>query len=275
MDATSTLEQGQEDQLRRLEHNLVREHDELPPDVVRYEIAQAHASFASARITTFVPILVERVAQRRLSSPSIGADVPHTELVRCPSTYSAEMPLRTWGWYMAKQLLADESPRRWAHTQGVARRAAEVAGALPPEDRQVLVAAAWLHDIGYAEEVIDTGFHQLDGARYLLAHGAPRRVCALVAHHSGAAAVAEVRGLSAELGEFDDEHGPVRDALWYCDMTTGPDGTPMSFAERMRELRARRSPDDPAIQALATNEDERASAVQRTEHLLQRTLTPA
>ena len=30
-----------------------------------------------------------------------------------------------------------------------------------------MTAAAWLHDIGYAPAVDDTGFHPLDGARYL------------------------------------------------------------------------------------------------------------
>ena len=38
----------------------------------------------------------------------------------------------------------------------------------------VLVAAPWLHDIGYAVEVTDTGFHPLDGACYLASPGAPR-----------------------------------------------------------------------------------------------------
>ena len=34
------------------------------------------------------------------------------------------------------------------------------------------MAAAWLHDIGYAEELLDTGFHPLDGARFLASAGA-------------------------------------------------------------------------------------------------------
>ncbi|NKQ58542.1 HDIG domain-containing protein [Amycolatopsis sp. K13G38] len=273
MSPTAILEPAQEDQLWQVEQRLVRDHDELPPELVRHEVARARALFTSARITTFVPILVERTARRRLSDSSIGSDSPLTQAMDQSGDYARSMSLRTWGWYTAKQLLADELPRRWAHTRGVAHRAAEVARSLPAEDRQILIAAAWLHDIGYAEELIDTGFHQLDGARYLAARGVPRRVCALVAHHAGAAAVAAVRGLSAELAEFDDEQGPVRDALWYCDMTTAPDGTPVSFAERMRELRARRSPDDPVIQALAGNESERAAAVSRTEELLHSTAT--
>jgi hypothetical protein len=42
--------------------------------------------------------------------------------------------------------------------------------------REVLVAAAWVHDIGYAPELLATGFHPLDGARYLTGLGVPERV---------------------------------------------------------------------------------------------------
>ena len=38
-----------------------------------------------------------------------------------------------------------------------------------------LVAAAWLHDIGYAPELVETGFHPLDGARYLRREGLMNR----------------------------------------------------------------------------------------------------
>jgi HD superfamily phosphodiesterase len=31
----------------------------------------------------------------------------------------------------------------------------------------LLEAAAWLHDIGYSPEIAVSGFHPLDGARYL------------------------------------------------------------------------------------------------------------
>jgi hypothetical protein len=39
-------------------------------------------------------------------------------------------------------------------------------------------------------------------------------VCALVAHHAGAAAVADLVGLAGPLAAFDDERTAVRDALW-------------------------------------------------------------
>lgn len=230
-------------QIRRLEARLQAEREHVPPTVLHGWIQAARARFAGASVLVYVPILVERQVRARLDDGGAAAET-------------------------AARLLAGELPRRWAHSRGVARRAEEIAPLLGRDEGAVLVAAAWLHDIGYAAEVARTGFHQLDGARYLARQGVPERVCALVAHHAGAAAVAELTGLAAELAAFDDERGPVRDALWYCDMTTSPDGHPVSFEDRMAELRARRGPDDPVVRALAANGDERAAAVRRTEEFL-------
>ena len=57
---------------------------------------------------------------------------------------------------------------RWRHTQAVAVRARSAGAAVEPHDRDLVVAAGWLHDIGYADSVADTGLHPLDGAEYLL-----------------------------------------------------------------------------------------------------------
>jgi len=40
--------------------------------------------------------------------------------------------------------------RRWRHVQGVARCALQLARLTPPENASHLIAAAWLHDLGYA-----------------------------------------------------------------------------------------------------------------------------
>jgi hypothetical protein len=45
--------------------------------------------------------------------------------------------------------------------QGVVRQAQEVSAILPAEEREVLVAAAHLHDLGYAPALVETGFHAL------------------------------------------------------------------------------------------------------------------
>ena len=86
----------------------------------------------------------------------------------------------------ARTFLRKTRPQRWLHAQGVASRAAELARTVRKSDRPVLITAAWLHDIGYGQEIQVTGFHPLDGATYLLANGWDQLIAALVAHHSGA-----------------------------------------------------------------------------------------
>lgn len=104
----------------------------------------------------------------------------------------------------------------------------------------MLVAAAWLHDIGYADSLAVTGFHPLDGARWLRENGFDPRVTALVANHSVALIEADERGLGDELAaEFPLETSPTSDALVYCDMTTGPDGQDFDVADRLKEIRSR------------------------------------
>jgi HD superfamily phosphodiesterase len=89
-----------------------------------------------------------------------------------------------------------------------------------PDD---LVAAVWLHDIGYAPDLVQTGFHPLDGARFLRCAGVDGQVVSLMAYHSCARAEAAVRGLAAELAAEFTPAGPLlTDAPLYCDMTTGP-----------------------------------------------------
>ncbi len=148
----------------------------------------------------------------------------------------------------AEHLAADllrNSGDRWEHTRTVAARAAEAAEVLPAEQRPALVAAAWLHDIGYAEQVRGTGFHPLDGARYLHQRGWPPVIAGLVAHHSGARFVAAVRGLETELADFADPvycTGPLADALTWADQTTSPCGRPVDHAARMADMLHRHGP---------------------------------
>ncbi len=114
-----------------------------------------------------------------------------------------------------------------------------MSAAVAPGERDLLVASAWLHDIGYAPPIAHLRFHPVDGARFLEARDAPERLCALVAHHSCARYEAEERGLTAELSAWELEVSPVMDALCAADMTTGPQGQRFTFAERIAEILAR------------------------------------
>ncbi|GAA3516244.1 HD domain-containing protein [Actinocatenispora rupis] len=147
--------------------------------------------------------------------------------------------------------LLDDLPERWTHTRAVALRVADLARTVPAGDREVLLAAAWLHDIGYSPETYVTGFHPLDGALYLERHGWPDRVAALVAHHSGADFVAAARGLPGALDRFPHEHSSVSDALTYADHTVGPHGEPMTSDERLADILARHGPHSPQARAQA------------------------
>lgn len=145
---------------------------------------------------------------------------------------------------IAEGLLAPQLPRRWAHTQGVARKARELAHLAGP-DADILEAAAWLHDIGYAQAIATTGFHPLDGAQYLRGNGLDARLVALVAHHSTAGFEAEERGLSKDLGSIDREcvNVHLHDLLTFCDMTTSPDGESVNLEDRLQDIYRRYEPD--------------------------------
>lgn len=180
------------------------------------------------------------------------------------------MDLTVWAARTAHHYLADPLPKRWSHVRGAGRQADRVGRELlPADERELLVAAALLHDIGYAKPLVRSGFHPLDGAWFLTEAGVPPRVCALVAHHSAAAATARLRGLSAQLAEFPDERTLLRDALWYVDLTTDPSGRPITFDERIAGIRARHGPDSLNVRALeAGGLVERAAAVGRVSRRL-------
>lgn len=165
----------------------------------------------------------------------------------------------------AELVLSKSMPRRWCHVEGVGRRAEVCTGLFAKSDAKVLVAAAYLHDIGYAPSVTSTGFHALDGAEYLQRHGFPERVCALVAYHSCAYLEAELRGLTAELQSWSDEATSVRDALWWADMTTGPDGAVINVVDRIEEIQKRYGPEDLVTFFIRQAKSELVAAVERTE----------
>jgi hypothetical protein len=153
--------------------------------------------------------------------------------------------------------------------QAVAAQASRIAPALlSPAERETLIAAAWLHDIGYAPALATTGFHPLDGARHLEALGVDRRLCCLVAHHSGATFEAEERGYTVELAAFEREDGPVMDALIYSDMTTGPAGQRLDFEARIAEILDRYPPGHPVHRAISRSRPTLAAAVDRTARQL-------
>ncbi|MEV7770970.1 HD domain-containing protein [Kitasatospora sp. NPDC086791] len=142
---------------------------------------------------------------------------------------------------VARSELAEPPPRRWAHTQGVADRAGRLDGVLG-QKAGLLVCAALLHDVGHAPRLAATGFHPLDGARFLRdVHGADDQLTRLVANHSFALLEAEERGLRETMeAEFPLLENPrLVDSLVWCDMTTTPDGGPTTAEARVAEILGR------------------------------------
>jgi hypothetical protein len=135
-----------------------------------------------------------------------------------------------------------------------------------------VTAAAWLHDIGYAPGLHDSGFHPLDGARYLReGQRTDPLVCRLVAHHSCAAVEAAERGLAADLfREFKPAPAQLADGLIYCDMTTGPQGHPMAVGQRLAEISHRYGPDHVVTKALVQSAPDLAASVARVTRELTR-----
>lgn len=174
-----------------------------------------------------------------------------------------------WAAELARKLLEVPLPRRWAHVQGVAAQARSLAPILG-NDAGVLEAAAWLHDVGYAPEVADTGFHPLDGARYLRdVEHADLMLCGLVANHSCAIIEAEERGLAEALSsEFPPPPRALSDALAYCDMTTTPTGEVVAVRDRLSEIAERYGPHDVVTRFIRRAEPELISSVTRTDRRL-------
>lgn len=163
---------------------------------------------------------------------------------------------------LAKELLATVLPDRFEHVAGVASRARMLAKSLAIRDAGTLVAAAWLHDVGYASALQSTGFHPLDGARYLDRRGFDPGVVALVAFHSAARVEAELRGLSDTLDNAFSRPDPdLLEVLTFCDMTTGPRGQRMTVDERLEEILERYPPTDVVHRSVASSADQLRATV--------------
>lgn len=153
---------------------------------------------------------------------------------------------------------------RWAHSRAVALRAQEIAGAVDPDDHGTLLAAAYLHDVGYAPELVAYGFHPLDGALWLRTRGLDRLGC-LVAHHTGAIFEADALGLADPMRAFRDERSVVSDALTYSDLTTGPTGERLTVARRLNEIESRYGAESLVVRALKSAYECLLASVERTE----------
>lgn len=156
--------------------------------------------------------------------------------------------LVSWASELARNLL-EAVENRWTHTRAVAERAQSVGADMSSADRELLVAAAYLHDIGYAPALQSTGFHPLDGANHLSSLG-HERLANLVANHSAARVEAERRGLGALMDQYPDNDPQLTAALTYCDMTISGDGRVVTVDERLSDVGDRHGKDGAVFEAV-------------------------
>ena len=159
-------------------------------------------------------LICSRVRERPLVLLFLAISL-RSDKIRCMDDF-----LVAWAAERAKELLLPLG-NRWLHVQGVVQRASWVGQTFEEEDCHLLLASAYLHDIGYAPSLRVTGFHPLDGALYVRSCGY-ERLASLIAHHFEARFEAHLRGCDRLLLEFPHEHSAVADALKYCDATTSP-----------------------------------------------------
>jgi hypothetical protein len=165
-------------------------------------------------------------------------------------THMRPGPARSHAAIVADRLLRGVGTR-FAHSARVAGQAARVARLLDPPWRSAVVDAAWLHDIGYSDRVASTGFHPLDGARWLRDRGWQSEVCRLVAWHTAASTEGVLRGLHGALAaEFDSPPTLAGAALAWADVTSSPTGEPSKVADRLADILRRYPADSIAHRAI-------------------------
>ncbi len=157
--------------------------------------------------------------------------------------------------------------RRHAHSRAVGSRAAAIGPAVVGDQTTTLVAAAILHDIGYAPELAVTGFHPLDGARFLRDQGFAD-IARMVAHHTGARNEARLRGLDELEDEFPFDDSLLQRALTYCDLTTDPDGRPTTVTARVDEIVERYGDDHVVGRAVQIGRPEFLAIEQEIDQIL-------
>jgi hypothetical protein len=158
---------------------------------------------------------------------------------------------------------------RLDHSAAVAARSDVVADLVEPAWRSPLRDAAWLHDVGYSETLALTGFHPLDGARWLRDHDWPSETCRLVAWHTEA--LEEARHYGLDTGLCDEFRRPAplaAAALAWADLTTSPLGEPWRAERRIADILSRYPPGSIVHEATRASLPGLRNAVRTIEHLL-------
>lgn len=148
---------------------------------------------------------------------------------------------------MSRELLGKHiSPEtnRYKHILGVVNRLQDLLPKLPISNQQriELLNAAFLHDIGYSDQLNKLSFHPLDGAIYAQRIGYAKPVVSAVLFHS--CAYDQMKMYRNDLSEYmernyldlTDEDLFFIKVITYCDLHTSPTGENITLDYRISEV---------------------------------------
>jgi len=159
--------------------------------------------------------------------------------------------------------------RRLDHSAAVAAQIDRVTGLVESEWRRPVKDAAWLHDVGYSPDLALTGFHPLDGARWLRDHRWSTETCRLVAWHTEPLEEARLYGLDNELAaEFERPPRRAGAALAWADLTSSPSGERWDPQRRLADILDRYPPGSRVNEATRASLPALWAAVREIEDLL-------
>ena len=160
--------------------------------------------------------------------------------------------------------LVTTHPRTGAFTFGVSSRRPNRQVHSWPDSGRV----CWPAALSAISELVATGSHPLDGARFLRKRG-HEELAGPVAHHSGARREAKLRGLEAYEDEFPFGDSLLDRALTYCDLTVSPDGRHVTLKNRIAEIKRRYGADHVVTTAIEAGRAEFEDAVARMERMME------
>ena len=162
------------------------------------------------------------------------------------------------------------NPQRLAHIMVVAdrvRQSARDMNELNPGqnvDEELAFVAALVHDIGYLEDAYQTGFHPLDGARYLERSGFPK-LAELIVGHSSAPEESQLRGL----GTINASDDIIADLITYWDSQVKQGGEVVAAEQRHEDILLRYGEHSVVGQAAIRARPRIQEIARRVERLLQ------
>lgn len=140
---------------------------------------------------------------------------------------------------LIRDYLGEGSPR-YKHSIEVSKLVMEIVGS-SYEYSQHATIAALLHDIGYSEEVNFTGFHPVDGYRFLRAKGYVKDILDVVLHHSLAREDYLHNHSTKELEDYkeiilSDRAQKILEIVSYADWHTDGQGNRVSVDGRYADI---------------------------------------